>query len=135
MFAAPGLKKLWHHQRGSALVEFALVAPLLLLLIFGSLEFGRVFNAWIVVANAAREGARLAALGRSAPEVESHVRQALGAFAPGSLTVATENTQGIQGEPVTVTVTVGVPLVTPLVAAFFPTNPYPVQSAATMRLE
>jgi Flp pilus assembly protein TadG len=44
-------------QIGQALIEFALILPLLLLLIFGVLEFGRAFQIKIVMENAAREGA------------------------------------------------------------------------------
>ena len=39
--------RLSHEERGVALVEFALVAPILLVLLFGMLDFGRVFNYWI----------------------------------------------------------------------------------------
>lgn len=47
-------------ERGQTLVEFALIVPLLLLLLFGVIEFGRVFHAQLVITNAAREGARKA---------------------------------------------------------------------------
>ena len=47
-------------QRGSELLEFALVLPLLLLLVFGIAEFSLVLFDKAVVTNAAREGARLA---------------------------------------------------------------------------
>jgi Flp pilus assembly protein TadG len=47
-------------QRGVALVEFALVAPLLFLLLFGMLDFGRAFNYWIDSTHLANEGARWA---------------------------------------------------------------------------
>ncbi len=47
-------------ERGAALVEFALVVTLLLLLIFGMVEFGLDYNNYIVVRNGSREGARLA---------------------------------------------------------------------------
>lgn len=43
-----------------ALVEFALVAPLLLILLFGMLDFGRAFNYWIDSTHLANEGARWA---------------------------------------------------------------------------
>ena len=45
-------------HRGQGLVEFALVLLLLLLIIFGVLDLGRVFFATITITNAAREGAR-----------------------------------------------------------------------------
>jgi Flp pilus assembly protein TadG len=47
-------------EKGQTLVEFALVIPLLLLLVFGIIEFGRVYHAQLVVTSAAREGARKA---------------------------------------------------------------------------
>jgi hypothetical protein len=47
-------------ERGVALVEFALVLPLLLLLLFGMLDFGRAFNYWIDSTHLANEGARWA---------------------------------------------------------------------------
>jgi Flp pilus assembly protein TadG len=43
-----------------ALVEFALVAPILFLLLFGMLDFGRAFNYWIDSTHLANEGARWA---------------------------------------------------------------------------
>jgi Flp pilus assembly protein TadG len=45
--------------RGQALVEFALVIPIFLLLVAGMIDFGLGLNASITVSNAAREGARL----------------------------------------------------------------------------
>lgn len=45
-------------SRAQATVEFALVSGLLLLLIFGSIDFGRLFFTWASMTNAAREGAR-----------------------------------------------------------------------------
>jgi Flp pilus assembly protein TadG len=48
-------------RRGDAVVEFALIAPVLLLLLFGVTELGRVVDAWVVVHNGVREGARAGA--------------------------------------------------------------------------
>lgn len=49
-------------DRGQALIETALTFPLVLLLSISVFEFGRAFQHWQVVTNAAREGARLAVL-------------------------------------------------------------------------
>ena len=46
-------------------MEFALVLPLLVLLVFGLIDFGRAINAQITLTQAAREGARALALGQS----------------------------------------------------------------------
>lgn len=49
-------------ERGNALIEMAFVMPLLLLLSVSVFEFGRAFQYWQVLTNAAREGARIAVL-------------------------------------------------------------------------
>ena len=61
-------------DRGAVAVEFALLLPLLLLIIFGVIDFGRAFNAQITITQAAREGARLEALGQ--PNVVSRTQAA-----------------------------------------------------------
>jgi Flp pilus assembly protein TadG len=58
------------HDRGAAAVELALVLPLLLLLLFGIVDFGRMLHAQITLTEAAREGARAESLGQpAAPRV------------------------------------------------------------------
>ena len=49
-------------DRGAAAVEFALLLPLLLLIVFGIVDLGRAINAQITLTQAAREGARVLAL-------------------------------------------------------------------------
>ena len=51
-----------NRDRGAVAVEFAILLPVLLLLIFGIIDFGRALNAQIALTQAAREGARLDAL-------------------------------------------------------------------------
>jgi Flp pilus assembly protein TadG len=63
-------------DRGSAAVEFALLLPVLLLLIFGVVDFGRALNAQITLTQAAREGARLASFGQSTSTIESRAQSA-----------------------------------------------------------
>ncbi len=54
-------------QRGAALVEFAIIAPVFMMLILGMLEFGLVFKDYLTVANTTRAGARVgSAAGRDA---------------------------------------------------------------------
>lgn len=61
-------------RRGQAIVEFALVLPIFLLLLFGAIEFGRAFFVLHLMANAAREGAREASLpNKTVSDVESAV--------------------------------------------------------------
>lgn len=72
------MKKL-RNESGAAAVEFALVVPLLLLLLLGIVEFGRVFNAQMQVTAAAREGVRVMAIQK---QVDASIATAV-AGAPG----------------------------------------------------
>lgn len=70
------LYRLQRNEQGQAVVEMALVLPVLLLILFGIVEFGRVFNAYLVVTQAAREGARLGAVGATDSEIVAEVQSA-----------------------------------------------------------
>ena len=49
-------------EKGQALVEFTLLVPIFLILLFAIVDFGMGFHSWITVTNSAREGARLGAV-------------------------------------------------------------------------
>lgn len=51
-----------HSEKGAALLEAAVTIPMLLLIAVGIFEFGRAYQTWQVLTNAAREGARVAIL-------------------------------------------------------------------------
>ena len=72
-------------ERGSAAVEFALLVPVLLLIVFGIIDFGRALNAQETLTQAAREGARLAALNQ--PNVVNRTQAAATGLSPVSVTV------------------------------------------------
>ena len=74
-------------DRGSVAVEFALVVPALLLIVFGLIDFGRALNAQISLTGAAREGARLAAFGDPNAQVQSQVAAAAPSLSGVTVTV------------------------------------------------
>jgi len=80
----PGIRA---KDRGAAVVEFALLLPVLLLLLFGIIDFGRALNAQITITQAAREGARLVALNQ--PNVVSRTQAAAVGLGGVSVTVVT----------------------------------------------
>lgn len=53
--------------RAQAMVEFALILPILLLVLVGLLEFGRLFYAWLIIENSTRFGIRYATAGTYDP--------------------------------------------------------------------
>jgi Flp pilus assembly protein TadG len=69
MFESNGkpIRRLIRNERGVALVEFALIAPLLFIVLFAVLDFGKAFNYWNNETQLAAQGARLAAVTSSAP--------------------------------------------------------------------
>lgn len=71
-------------DHGAAAVEFALLLPVLLLMVFGIIDFGRALNAQITLTQAAREGARLAALNE--PNVVSRTQAAATGLSPVTVT-------------------------------------------------
>ena len=65
-------------QDGMAMVEFVIILPLLLMLVFATIEFGVLFGRWQTLSNAAREGARTAVVYRKdcvVGTVQAEVRQ------------------------------------------------------------
>src|SRR5512139_1246275 len=90
-------------ERGAALLEMALTLPLLLLVCVGILEFGRAYQTWQVITNAAREGARIAVLpGMDDAAVRSRVQQymvigQLPRAATASITIDRNQTVSIGG--------------------------------------
>ena len=63
--SVPDARSVRRHDRGQSLVEFALILPILVLLLMGVFDFGRAIYAFNTVSNAAREGARTAIVDQS----------------------------------------------------------------------
>jgi Flp pilus assembly protein TadG len=132
-------------ERGTAALEFALVCPILILLVMGTIEFGLVINKKTVVSNAAREGAREASLNPVAAEVEAVVRSALASIPAGQVTVtvscrkpdnsacASFNTDATSGGTAVIQVTYVHSLITPLASTFGSTMT--VAETSEMRIE
>jgi Flp pilus assembly protein TadG len=96
----------WASEKGSEVIEFALVLPLLLVVFAGIVDFGFIFQRYEVVVNAAREGVRVASLpAYTLTEVQNRVNTYLDAgLGAGTSTNATVSMVGG-----TVTPTVGPP--------------------------
>jgi Flp pilus assembly protein TadG len=91
-------------ERGAALLETAITLPLLLLLSVSIFEFGRAYQTWEVMTNAAREGARIAVLdGTTDSDIRARVNQYLGV---GGLTAQPDgNISVVRNVPLTATST------------------------------
>ena len=97
-------------RRGSAVVEFAVVAPLFITMVFGMIEYGRMVMVQQMLTNAAREGARVGVLdGATTASVQSSVTTYLSNASISGSTVTVNPSPPSSagyGQPVTVTVTI-----------------------------
>ncbi len=124
-------------SEGQALVEFAIVLPLLLLLVMGIIDFGLMMQQYLTLNHGAREGARLAAVGGSASDVEARVKEILAVrWSEDKVSVnVTEVDKGTYKEDV-VTVQAPVAFLTPLSAFVKGLTPnWTAQAKAAFRSE
>jgi Flp pilus assembly protein TadG len=138
-------------QPALSVLTFALIAPVFLLIIFGTMDIGRVLNAWLVITNEARETARHAAVtydGTDDPDAQlllqrsvarDYVAQRLngmldpaGVYRPPDVSFVPTGQN--QSPLVQVTIYYRVELVTPLVSQVLP-NPFPLMARSGMRGE
>ena len=116
-------------ERGQDLIELALVLPLVLVIVMGIVDLGRAFNTYMVVVNAAREGARTAAIDPSATSTirEAALRETRRAgMSDGAVTVTI--TPASVGNPVQVTVQTSFPLL----SGVLPVGTIPLSASVQM---
>ncbi len=105
------------NERGAAAVEFALVVPFLLLLVFGIVDFGRAYQAKVELDHAAREGVRVWALTQNATMAGDRTREAaptLESASTDTFEVTTTTTACTFGLPTKLTASYQFSYVTPL---------------------
>lgn len=95
-----------YRETGSNLVEFALVAPVLLLVVFGICQYGFMYSASMTIKNATVEAARFATSTTSSPSIDQITTVAEDALAP-TITVTNNNVSVIVNQDVTVGVVGG----------------------------
>lgn len=119
------LSRAWRRLResegGQTLVEFTLVLPFFLVLIFALVDFGRAYYTWQVVTNGAREGARAAAVQSDNATIDSKIYASFCSSYPSDcgldtskLTITKTNVQGTRGSEVTVRLAYNFNWVTPM---------------------
>ena len=135
---------------GQSIAEFALVVPILLLLVFGIVEFGLIVKSWQVVTDAAREGARVAVVGTT-PGVTADSTAAAaaisGALNRGGLTQGTPTisitanggawTDAARGDTARVTINYPHSMIMfgPLISSMTGYSTIPIRTSITMRKE
>lgn len=123
-------------KNGQSLVETALIMPLIILILMGIIDFGMIFNSYLVVSNASREGARNAAVGKSDNNIVSIVNMASSTLDAAKITTTIYPQQAYRktGDEVKITVEYQYTFLTPVVSSLM-NKPFKLKSVSVMRVE
>jgi Flp pilus assembly protein TadG len=123
-------------ERGATAVEFAVILPILLVLVFGIIAFGFGFARWVALTNGAREGARYMAInsaGDPGAEAQAITRAQQWANLPcaggGCTYSSTSCAPGVEDASFSITMNEFSPFDVP----FLPTLGFPLTSTAVMQ--
>jgi Flp pilus assembly protein TadG len=109
-----------NNERGAAAVEFAILLPLLLMLVLGTIEFGRAYNAQITLTNAARDGVRYMAIANDPVGAKDKAMKAAASVSTAipSSDVKLSTTTCSTGNQVTLTITYNLSTITGIAGPF-----------------
>lgn len=98
-----------------------MILPIFLMLLFGLVDFGRAFYTWLIVTNAAREGARVAAVQSPQAAVDARIYESFCesyptqcTLDPAKLSITRTNIQGARGQAVSIDLSYDFDYATPL---------------------
>lgn len=120
-------------EKGQSLVEFALLLPVLVLLLFGIIDFGRIFHAYLTIDHAGREAARTASIGKDTTTIKNT------AVSDASSIRLTADQVGVtpgtlsSGSNVTITITYPINFLTPVIGNIV--GPVTLKNTTVMRVE
>ncbi|MFS0689339.1 TadE family protein [Sporosarcina sp. 179-K 8C2 HS] len=123
-------------QRGQALVETALILPILLILLFGLTDLGRVFHAYLTLDHAGREAARVAAVGADDGKINEKIELATSSLNQDKLKKDIDpkpKANRTSGKDVTITLKYSIDLLTPFIS--YMTGPIELENKTVMRVE
>lgn len=117
-------------------MEMALVLPILLMLIFGMVEFGRVLGSYLIMENLARDAARYGCLGKTDAQITNNVFTENPVLNDDVLVVniSPGQSERTRGTAIEVTLNYSVNIVAPIISDVLP-NPFPLTTSCTMMVE
>lgn len=124
------------NEKGQALVEFALVLPVLLLVLCGIIDFGWIFGNQLLANNVSREAARYTAIHYYDSSTDDDRAVAAGIVSQRAPTLSSPVvTLSKCGDEITVNVSSQVAVPSPLLSVLFTDGEYTVTAQCVMRLE
>ncbi|PLS06927.1 TadE/TadG family type IV pilus assembly protein [Neobacillus cucumis] len=115
-------------EKGQALVEFALILPLLIILLFGIIDFSRILHAYLTIDHAGREAAREASIGNGVSDVKSTA-----VTNAASIGLTNGQVEVTLGTNATVKITYPISFLTPIVGQMV--GPITITDTTVMRVE
>lgn len=124
------------NEKGQSLVEFAIVLPILLLIVMGIAELGMMLNSYLTAQNISREVARLGSVGATDSDIQNMITSNSTNLDSQNLSVSINPIQGnrISGDTLTVVVTYDYHLTVPIISGIF-NNDVVLKSQTSMRIE
>lgn len=124
------------NKKGQALVEFAIILPVIMLLLMGMLEFGMMLNTYLELENASREGARTGIVGSTDTDILNRIITISPGLDSKKLTVniTPDVSQRTSGATLTVEVTYSYQMTVPIISNLF-SNPIQLNAQTSMRIE
>ncbi len=123
-------------EKGQSTLELAFVLPVIIMIITAIIDFGLLFNNYLIISNAAREGARNAVIGTADAQIAVIMSSITGTLDQASMSITIEPAESIRkkGDEITVTVGYDNSLITPVISALVP-NPVHIVAKTVMRME
>lgn len=124
------------NEKGQSLVEMALILPILLMLLVGIFDFGRILYNYMHLHLATQETVRLGGLGKDDAEITQFARDYIQLGDPSLLEVVILPGESLRnsGDYVTVTLKYPVDYVTPFISHILP-SPFIIETNSTIRVE
>lgn len=125
-------------EKGQSLVEFALVLPVLLLILFGIVDFGRILHVYLTLDHAGREAARVASIGEQSDTKIKDVAEAQGGSIQldrDKVLIVPSETDGgrTSGDTVSITISHDIDFLTPVISQIV--GSFKLEDTTVMRVE
>lgn len=131
-----GIDMGWKDESGQSMVEIALVLPVLLLLLVGMFDFGRIFYTYTHLHLAAQETVRVGGLGGSDNEIITFAKDYANVKDPENLevSVSPDDSTRKSGDYITVTIKYPMDYITPFISSLLSSS-FEVHTESTIRVE
>lgn len=131
------IRKLVRSKKAQSMVEMAIILPVLLLLLIGIMDFGRILGGYMIMHDLARDGVRAGVVGSTKSEIITQIKDnaVLLTVVDSDITV-TPSSDGSRnvGDPLTVSIKHDFEILTPFIGGIIP-DPWTLTAEYVMRIE